>query len=153
MRKTTIPLTHNNYVFIKKIHPNEFKTSIKDPLALSFESIIKHHSYSVENLMKKIDRRKYPEDIDVIYSEKKYQRSSGSKITLETVRLINTMIDRMLKMKFIEYCEEKKKQYPTMMYKDCIIYFCEDYCLSYDSTFFETLKKFEYRERINKAKI
>lgn len=152
MRKISIPLLQNNYVFINAIHPDIFKTSLKDPLALSFESIIKSHSYSTENLQSKIDRKKYPADIEIIYSEKKHLRSAGTKISLKTVRLINAMIDRMIKVEFLKFCETTKKNKPDIMYKDCIAGFCEYYCLSYDSTFFESLKKFEYRDRIKHPK-
>lgn len=148
MRKITIPLTKNNYQFLRIVHPQEFKASGKDPLALSVESIIKTNSYSIKVLTEKIDRKIYCEEIEVIYTNNRYRRAAGSKVSMSMVREINYMIDRMLKVKMLEYCEEKRKKQPDIMYKDCIIYFCEDYCLDYDLTLFEALKKFEYRNRV-----
>lgn len=147
MRKITIPLTKNNYQFLRIVHPTEFKATRKDPLALSIEAIIKTNSYSIKDLTETIDRKKYCEEIEVTYTNNRYRRAAGSKVSMSMVREINYMIDRMMKVKMLEYCEERQKKQPNIMYKDCIIYFCEDYCLQYDLTLIETLKKFEYRDR------
>ena len=147
MRKITIPLTKNNYQFLRIVHPEEFKATMKDPTALAIEAIIKTNSYSIKGLTEKVDRKKYCEEIDISYSNNRHRRAAGSKVSMDMVREINSMIDRMLKIKMLEYCEQRRRKEPDIMYKDCIIYFCEDYCLDYDLTLCETLKKFEYRNR------
>ena len=152
MRKITIPLTKNNYQFLRIVHPKELKATTKDPLGLSIEAIIKNNSYDIKDLTEKIDRKKYCEEIEVIYRNNRHRRSAGSKLSMNMVREVNYMIDRMLKIEFLRYTEERKKRHPDTMYKDCIIYFCEDYCLQYDLTLCETLKKLEYRDRIKTNK-
>jgi hypothetical protein len=152
MRKITIPLTKNNCQFLRLIHPFDFKATKKDPLALSIEAVIKTNSYSLKDLTETINRKKYCEEIEVIYTNNRYRRAAGSKISMYMVKEINYMIDRMIKIEFLKYAKERRKKCPDIMYKDCIVYFCEDYCLDYDLTLCETLKKLEYRDRIKTNK-
>jgi hypothetical protein len=148
MRKIAIPLTTTNYEYLQKKHPEELRSSYKDSLALSIEAIIKTHSYCKKEVFEKIDRKKYPNEVLLTYNENKWRRSGFSKISMEHVRLINRMIDVIMKEEFIEYSTELIDVTKEIEYKECIISYCEECGLSYDNTLFETLKKRFYRHRV-----
>lgn len=147
MRHISIPLKENNYHFLRVIHPHPLKSSLKDSLALSIESIIKNHSYSIQDYTAKIDRQIYPCEIEISYNENKFRKSGASKLSMTAIKAINYMIDRLIKIKFIEFRQVLKEKDNAIMNIDCIDGFCELYGLSLDDTFFQTLKKFEYRNR------
>lgn len=148
MRKIAIPLTTTNYDYLQKKHPEEFSASYKDSIALSIEAIIKSHSYCSTDAFKKIDRKKYPKEVMLVYNELKWRRSGFTKISMEHIRIINKMIDVMMKNDFIDYSTELIEKNKQIEYKECIISYCEECGLSYDNTLFETLKKRFYRHRI-----
>ena len=147
MRKIAIPLTTTNFEYLQKKHPDEFTSSYKDSLALSLEAILKTYSYCDRDKFKKIDRKKYPNDVMLSYNESKWRRSSFTKISMEHIRVINRMIDVMMKNDFIEYSIRLIDNSPQIEYKECIVGYCKETGLSYDNTLFETLKKRFYRHR------
>lgn len=152
MRKISIPLTQQNFEFLRKEHPEEITASVKDVLASAIEAIIKNNAYLPKKNEEKIDRTKFPQERLIFYNENKWRKSSGSKLTMDTVRKINNMLDFMLKQKFIKYCEELRKEKPDVMHKECIEWFCEGNGLTYDQTFYQSLKKYDYRNRIKIGK-
>lgn len=147
MRNIAIPLTTTNYDYLKNKHPEEFISSYKDSVALSMEAVLKSYSYCDKKAHKKIDRKIYPKEILLSYNESKWRRSGFTKISIEHIRVINRMIDVMMKKDFIDYSLKLLVNEPDIEYQRCIVMYCEEIGLSYDYTLFQTLKKRFYRHR------
>lgn len=143
----TIPLTGNNYCYLEKIHPANLTFSQKDELGLIIGSLIKIDSFAKGSDDESINRKVYPSDREIYYSNNRFKRNGALKIKISTIRKINTKVDRLMKKHIFRYIYLKKIKYPHLMYKDCIQLFIDEFGLSESDKLFETLKKFDYRKR------
>lgn len=147
MLQITIPLTENNYCYLQKTHPESIVFTNKDELALIIGSMIKIGTLSKGKREEKINRSIYPCEREIGFSNNLFKRSGSAKLKISTVRTINNKIDRMMKRHLFRYIHLKKIIAPELMYKDCIQCFIDEFGLSETEKLFETLKKYDFRQR------
>lgn len=157
----TIPLEENCYNFLGRA---DFYHRITDTEGLCIGSIVRdecRYTDTHETRMtgktyrraKKLptgyNRKFYPCEIRMWFGNQFADRIN--RITEHTVVAVNSIIRRWIREEFIIYIRRQRREFPDRMNKDHIYYFCEDYGLMPNDTFFETLKKYEYRKRQKKS--
>jgi len=93
----------------------------------------------------KYDKSIYPCEIRIYFGNQFKDRCN--KITEEAVYAVNRAIRKWIATEYLLYIADEKINNPDRMYKDHIYAFCEKFGLMVNDTFFETLKKSEYRHR------
>lgn len=157
MHFITIPLEYNCYFYLKR---SELHYRKSDRYGLMIGAILRDYSRFSNIRTAKRSQKKYYEAIKPPeqYNPKKYETEIRiyfnsnfadriNKITEEAVIIINNTIRSWIREEYIIYIDRKTKEFPQRMYKEHIYHFCEEYGLMVNDTFFETLKKFEYRRR------
>jgi hypothetical protein len=153
----TIPIEYNCYFFLKRpdlyfrksdIYGITVGSIVRDTSRYTntHKSRLKSKTYRrAKKLPTGYDRKKYPCEIRLWFGDQFADRIN--KITEHSVVAVNNLIRLWIRDEFIIYIRHKTEQHPDRMQKDHIYYFCEEYGLMVNDTFFETLKKFEYRRR------
>jgi hypothetical protein len=153
----TVPLEYNCYFFLNR---TQLYHRGSDRTGMALGAIIRDTSRYTNTHAAKCSGKKYrrAKKTPERYESKKYQceiriwfgdqfKDRANKITEDAVLAVNNTIRKWISEEYIIYIEKKKEEFPLRMYKDHIYYFCEEKGLMVNDTFFETLKKFEYRRR------
>lgn len=145
MKAIYIPVTKNNFNFIKKIHPSDLRLSINDELGLIFLSICKLHVHCLRSITEKISRDKYPKDLKILVHDNAYD--SVRNISMKGIRATNMKIDKMLKKQAYCYIREERAKSSKIKIVDAIVRFCDIYGLTMTEKELSTLDRYDRRLR------
>ncbi len=157
MKYLIIPLEYNCHAFLGR---DELYIKKSDFQGMVIGSIVRDVSrYTTVKYARKTGNKYYrPNAVDGKIDRKKFEcevklyinpnfADTINKITEASVVAVNNTIKVWIRDEFILYIAQQRQQFPERTTKQHIYNFCADFGLMVNDTFFESLKKFEYRKR------
>ncbi len=161
-----VPITKDNFNFLKVIHPEPIWFGFKDDLGMIFSTIIKHsyrHFKKEKYVLHKppkdkkgkpkivkpdeviVNRNKYRHDLEINYDLMRFSRNK--RISMNCIRAINNKINQMIQDKLDEYIMIEKYKDDKNEIRALIYEFLSKYSLSDDNKRVATLERQNRRKR------
>ncbi|GAB3518655.1 hypothetical protein [Emticicia fontis] len=151
MQSIFVPVTENNYQFLKRIHPAPFRFALKDDLGFKLTSLYKIYSRTYKAYQEKFDNAYYPRHIKIQIRENIFYYVDN--ISLEGVNAVNTYVDKLIKKAAYEFVKEQREVNKKVKIRAALTQFINKNGLSMDATELSTLDRNERRKRASNGEL
>lgn len=145
MKPIYVPVTQNNFNYIKHIHPTDVRLSVKDDLGLRLLAIMKLSSQHYRQRHEKLNKEEYPVYLKLLVSPNQY--NSVKNISQRGIKALNNRIDIMMKNDVYAFVKKKRHEDADCKIVDAITQFCDIYGLTMSEKQLSTLDRYERRLR------